>query len=124
MVRSSLINYIHDPFDSNMKCDQHPNGCGQELLKRGTVVVCDARECEFVRGGVYYVAARYVDEKGKMTCKVGVFKCLFNQLNLIAHRVDGIILDTHEERHEKNTTGYARDHCHGVAPVKFIDGGL
>eukprot|EP00956_Cyclotella_meneghiniana_P019604 scaffold33766_cov42-Cyclotella_meneghiniana.AAC.2 len=60
-----------------------------------------------------------------MSCKVGVFKCLFNQLNLIAHRV-GIVLDTHEERGEskKNTTGYARDHCHGIAEVKFIDGGL
>lgn len=124
MVRSSLINYIHDPFDSNMKCNQHPNGCGRELLKKGTVVVCDARECEYVRGGVYYVAARCVDHEGNRTCKVGVFKCLFNQLNIIAHRV-GMVVDTQEERGEnKNTTGYARDHCHGVAEIQFIDGGL
>ena len=123
MVRSSVINYIHDPFDSNMKCTKHPNGCGREMLHKGTVVVCDARECEYIRGGVYYVAARCVDRKGNRTCKVGVFKCLFNQLNIIAHRV-GIVVDTHEERENKNTTGYARDHCHGVASIKFIDGGL
>ena len=57
------------------------------------------------------------------TCKVGVFKCLFNQLNIIAHRV-GMVVNTQEERENKNTTGYARDHCHGVAEIQFIDGGL
>ena len=123
MVLSSMINYIHDPFDSNIKCEKHPNGCGRELLKRGTVVVCDARECEYIRGGVYYVAARCVDCKGNKTCKVGVFKCLFNQLNIIAHRV-GMVVATQEERENKNTNGYARDHCHGVAEIQFIDGGL
>ena len=122
MVQSSLVTFVGHPIDTNMSCKEHPNGCGK-VLAAGDIVVCDAHECEFVKGGIYFIAARILDSEGHKSCKVGLFKCLFHQVNLIAHRV-GKVVKIEQEGKSKNTTQYACDHCRGVATIRFLDGGI
>ena len=128
IVRRCHICYLDKPFDTNMCCDKHTDGCGKSLVM-GTPVVCDATECELIEGKIYYIAARtvrIVDEDGEREsrkgCKVGVVKCLFNQLHLFAHRV-GLVVRIMKQDTEKSKTQYMRNHCCSVAEITFIDGG-
>ena len=109
-----------------MKCDQHKNGCGRTLKTCMTVVV-DATECELVEGKIYYIAARVVTDDARKSCKIGIVKCLFDQVHLFAHRV-GIVTEIHCPDKNQSTTKrpayIARNKCFGTATLKFIDGGL
>ena len=125
MVTSCYVCFLDKPIDNNMTCSNHSSGCGKSVV-RGDLIVCDASECELVEGKVYYIAARRVkvSEKREVEkeCKVGIVKCLFNQLNLFAHRV-GVVVDIQKKEEVETTTQYMKNKCHSVAEVKFLDGG-
>ena len=128
MVRSCHICYVDKPLDDNMMCEAHPDGCGK-ALEVHDIVVCDASECELVEGKIYYIAARMVvtiEDNGKVDtrkgCKVGIIKCLFNQLHLFAHRV-GLVVSIERQDEVKTLTQNMRNHCCTVAKLSFLDGG-
>jgi hypothetical protein len=69
------------------------------------------------------MAARLVTTKGKKGCKVGIVKCLFDQVPLFAHRIGYVTKVHHPDEKQENRTIHARNKCHGIAQIVFADTG-
>ena len=129
MVNYAYVCFIDKPVDENMQCTLHNDEspvyrhCGA-VVRMGMPILIDATECELVDGYVYYIAARLITTSGRKGCKVGIVKCLFNQVHLFAHRVGYVTKILHpEENAEKTRTIHARNKCHGLARIVFADNG-
>ena len=142
------IVHTHKPLDANTKCSIHKTGCGR-ALRLGSLVKIDAYEMQNVDGSVIYTSARLINSEGRRTCKVGVVKTFFDQVELVGNRV-GVVTEIAyytkegtkvmednqngrrvmgvqknskgEGAKSKGTIDLARN-CHGYATVTFIDGG-
>lgn len=88
-MNDGVVCYISRPLDSNMKCQDHPNGCGFHL-QLGDVLFVDGSEMELVKGSIIYMSVRKLDHQGVRTCKVGIMKAIPGQINLFCNRV-GIV---------------------------------
>ena len=51
-MNDGVVCYISRPLDSNMKCQDHPNGCGFHL-QLGDVLFVDGSEMELVKGSIF-----------------------------------------------------------------------
>jgi hypothetical protein len=91
MVKCAYVSFIDKPVDENMQCTLHNENNPLHkhwgaILRKGMSILVDATECELVDGYVYYMAARVLTTTGRKGCKVGIVKCLFDQVEYFAHR--------------------------------------
>ena len=130
MVTSALVSFIDKPVDENMTCPLHHKEssdihkhCGS-IVGYGMPILVDATECELVDGYVYYIAARVLLTNGRKGCKVGIVKCLLDQVKYFAHRIDYYVTQIHHpDKVQDNRTIHARNKCHGIAKIVFPDTG-
>ena len=85
-VSQCYVCFVDLPLDHTHQCSLHPVCCGTQLLKPGQCVMVCGRECELVKGKVWYVAVRIVDSFGVVGCKVGIVKVLADQLHTVCNR--------------------------------------
>jgi len=117
-LKYNLVHNLELSRDGQL-CNKHSElgSCGKYLTP-GDVLFLDGTDCHLVGGMIWYVGA-YKVIKGEPTCKVGVCKGLFNELELITNRVAQVcsILkkrDNHDD---------VQDKVHGSAEIIFIDCG-
>ena len=61
-------------------------------MRLGSLVKIDAYEMQNVDGSVIYTSARLINSEGRRTCKVGVVKTFFDQVELVGNRV-GVVTE-------------------------------
>lgn len=121
MVTHAWVSYIDKAVDNNMTCSLHDN-CGK-VVTMGMPILVDATECELVEGHVYYIAARVLNRNGTKACKVGIVKCLIDQVHYFAHRVGYVTEIQHPVNMGDNLSIFMRNKCVGVAKIVFSDTG-
>lgn len=124
-----LVKYVNvifttHPLDDNMRCGEHRDGCGRQLVE-GDICKVDAGECQLIKGRVWNVAVKWVDppdEKDniKTSCKVGIVRVMYDQLHLVGNR-HGMISTVAQGPVKNSTTQNLQNMCRGVAKLVFLN---
>jgi hypothetical protein len=95
--------------------------CGADL-RVNEVVFVNGRDCTLVNHHIYYLGVNRVEMGEVKACRVGVLKCLFNQVQYFANRMAQVTLVYGKGRGEKGDAWVGL--VGGAAEISFLDRGL